>query len=95
MQKVATQFDTIESSCEYVTLLAQTIEEVRRDVEAEIAFAMSGNARRHTEALQLVSYKLSRLSAHMTSSGRILNDLRRLRRLLLGEPKPIAHKAGA
>jgi hypothetical protein len=80
-----TPFDSIESSHEYVALLADIIEESRRDVEAEIALANDENAGRRKEALQLVSYNLAKLSMHITSSRRILNDLRTLRRLLLGE----------
>ena len=82
-----TPFDSIESSHEYLALLADVIEETRRDVEAEIAQAGGENASRQQEALRLVSYNLAKLSLHMTSSRRILNDLRTLRRLLLGERK--------
>jgi hypothetical protein len=80
-----TAFDSIESSHEYVALLAGIIEESRRDVEADIALAHGENADRRKEALQLVSYNLAKLSMHMISSRRILNDLRTLRRLLHGE----------
>ena len=80
-----TPFDSIESSHEYVALLADIIEESRRDVEAEIALAKGEHADRRQEALRLVSYNLAKLSMHMTASRRILNDLRTLRRLLLGE----------
>jgi hypothetical protein len=78
-----------------VTLLAETIEEVRLEVETEIAFSTSENAERRRAALELVSYKLERLSAHMTASRRILNDLRMLRRVLLGETKPLARRASS
>jgi hypothetical protein len=40
---------------------------------------------RQERALQLVSNNLMKLSQHMTTSLRILNDLRTLRRLLLEE----------
>jgi len=93
--KPETPFDNIESSHEYVSLLAQTIEEVRRDVEAEIASAAGEAAARRKHALQLASYHLTKLSAHMTSSRRILNDLRMLRRLLLDERKAFSNKADA
>jgi hypothetical protein len=84
-----TAFDSIESSREYVALLADIIEESRRDIEAEIAVADGENAGRRREALQLVSYNLAKLSMHITSSRRVLNDLRTLRRLLLGEREAI------
>jgi phospholipid N-methyltransferase len=83
--KSETPFDNIESSHEYVALLAETIEETRLDVEAEIVLATAENATRRKEALQLVSHNLAKLSLHMTASCRILNDLRTLRCLLLGE----------
>ena len=83
--KSETPFDNIESSHEYVALLAETIEETRLDVETQIVLAIAENANRRKEALQLVSHKLAKLSFHMTASRRILNDLRTLRCLLLGE----------
>ena len=80
-----TPFDSIEGSHEYVALLAESLEEARRDVEAEISAAEREGADRRKEALLLVSYNLAKLHLHITSSRRILNDLRTLRRLLLAE----------
>ena len=80
-----TPFDSIEGSHEYVALLAEAIEEARRDVESEIAAAERDAADRRKEALLLVSYNLAKLNLHITTSRRILNDLRTLRRLLLAE----------
>ncbi len=80
-----TPFDSIEDSHEYVALLAEAIDEARRDVEAEISLAVADGADRRKEALQLVAYNLAKLNLHMTTSRRILNDLRTLRRLLLAE----------
>lgn len=80
-----TPFDCIESSHEYVAMLADAVEEARRDVEEEISAADRDRADRRKEALLLVSYNLAKLNLHITSSRRILNDLRTLRRLLLAE----------
>jgi hypothetical protein len=80
-----TPFDNIEGSHEYVKLLAEALDEARRDVEAEIATADRDGADRRKEALLLVSYNLAKLNLHITGSRRILNDLRTLRRLLLAE----------
>ena len=80
-----TPFDNIESSHEYVSLLAEAVEVALSEVEADIAVAGEDGAERRKEALQLVAFKLNKLSAHMTASRRILNDLRTLRRLLLEE----------
>lgn len=83
--KAETPFDSIEGSHEYVAMLAEALDEARRDVEAEIAAAEHEGAIRRKEALLLVSYNLAKLNLHITSSRRILNDLRSLRRLLLAE----------
>jgi hypothetical protein len=80
-----TPFDSIEGSHEYVALLAEAIEEARRDVESELASAEQEGADRRKEALLLVSYNLAKLHLHFSASRRILNDLRMLRRLLLAE----------
>jgi hypothetical protein len=92
-----TPFDSIEGSQEYVSLLAEAIDEARKDVDADIAVALGEGAERRTEALQLVSYNLAKLGLHITTSRRILNDLRTLRRLLLaerqGDPVPVAKRA--
>jgi hypothetical protein len=81
----ATPFDNIESSHEYVSLLAKAVEEALAEVDTDIAFVSDTEAGRRKEALQLVRFHLAKLSGHMTSSRRILNDLRTLRRLLLEE----------
>jgi len=87
-----TPFDNIESSHQYVSLLHDAIEEARREVDEEIAFS-NGDAARRKEALQIVAYNLAKLSFHMQTSGRLLNDLRTLRRLLLAERKPVQARA--
>ena len=80
-----TPFDNIEGSHEYVAMLADALDEARRDVDTEIALAERDRADRRKEALLLVSYNLAKLNLHITASRRILNDLRTLRRLLLAE----------
>jgi len=85
-----TPFDSIEGSHEYVAMLAEELAEARREVEAEIVEAEREGADRRKEALLLVSYNLAKLHLHITSSRRILNDLRTLRRLLLAERQGVA-----
>jgi|ERR1700692_1599055 hypothetical protein len=80
-----TPFDNIESSREYVSLLAEAIEVALTEVQADIHLAAADRADRRKEALQLVLFNMKKLKGHMTSSRRILNDLRTLRRLLLEE----------
>jgi hypothetical protein len=90
-----TPFDNIESSHQYVSLLAEAIEEARREVDEEIALAMEESPERRKEALQIVAYNLAKLSLHIKTSGRILNDLRTLRRLLQAERAPVKPRARA
>jgi hypothetical protein len=70
-------------------MLSDAITEARRDVEAEVALAEKENADRRKQGLLLVSYNLAKLESHMTTSRRILNDLRTLRRVLLAERQPV------
>ncbi len=81
-----TPFDNIESSYEYVTLLAEAVEVAITEIEADIALAdTDGPNSRRLQALHLVLFNMNKLQGHMTSSRKILNDLRTLRRLLLEE----------
>jgi hypothetical protein len=80
-----TPFDSIEDSLEYIGLLRDAIETSKKSVEAQALAAQAEGAARRLEAIQLVAYKLDRLAWHIDGSRRILNDLRTLRRLLLGE----------
>ena len=80
-----TPFDNIESAEQFVKLLIEAIKESRRDVDADIALAEGNRTGRSKKALQLVSANLAKLSQHMTTSRRILNHLKTLRRLLLQE----------
>jgi formiminotetrahydrofolate cyclodeaminase len=83
--KPETPFDNIESAQQFVELLIEAIEESRRDVDADIARADSNRSERKKQALQLVSNTLSKLSDHMTTSRRILKDLKTLHRMLQEE----------
>jgi hypothetical protein len=92
-----TPFDNIESSHRYVSLLAEAIAEALAEVEADIALAETESADRRQDALRIVHLNLSKLNSHMTTSSRILNDLRTLRRLLLDERRlraAVHHAAG-
>ena len=86
-QEPETPFDSIEGSYQYVDMLSEAIAEARSDVEAEVAIAEQENADRRKQGLLLVSYNLAKLESHMTTSRRILNDLRTLRRVLMAERK--------
>lgn len=79
-------FDRLESAHQYICLLCESLNEARRDVLEDIEAAAGSDATRQLDALRLVSYKLDRLEANLENSRRLLNDLRKLRRLLVSEP---------
>lgn len=82
---VENPFDSIESAHDFVALLAGTIGDAKRDLEADIDREGVENASRRLEALRLALYNLEKLEMHMHRSRRVLNDLRTLRRLLFEE----------
>lgn len=79
-----TPFDSIEGAHEYIQLLWEAIVEARKELADDI-IAAENKPDRRLEALRLVEYKLEKLSSHLHSTSRLLNDLRTLRRLLLEE----------
>jgi septal ring factor EnvC (AmiA/AmiB activator) len=85
--KSQTPFDNIESALEYVNHLLDATQEAQAQIETEILRTASPELARRKQALQLVCYKLDKLSSHIAASRRNLNDLRTLRRLLLEERK--------
>jgi hypothetical protein len=78
-------FETIESAHQYMRLLSEVLEDSQQEIRDEVALARSDGAERRLQALNLVDYHLKRLKLHVDASRRTLNDLRTLRRLLLGE----------
>jgi len=78
-----TPFDSVENAQQYVRLLLETIIEAKAEIEADLTLAAQANSGRRLEALRLVQFKLDKLERHLHDSGRLLNDLRTLRRLLL------------
>jgi uncharacterized membrane protein YccC len=85
-----TPFDNVETAHEYVSLLVEAVRQAHEEVGEDVERAKAEQADRQVEALQLVAWKLERLEAHLASSRQLLNDLRRLRRLLIGEEAPAA-----
>ncbi len=80
-----TPFDTVESAHQYVHLLLEAITEGKDEIRLDLEAALRARSDRRAEALRLVQFKLSKLEQHLHASGRLLNDLRTLRRLLLEE----------
>jgi hypothetical protein len=79
-------FSSLESAHEYVTLLGEQVRDVRSSILEDMTIADG----RRLDALRIVDLKLTQLDEHLTASGRALNDLRVLRRLLLGERQGVA-----
>src|SRR5271167_3400 len=82
---IETPFDNIENAHDFLTLLGQTIFETKLDIEGDLQRESNSNFPRRVEALKLTLYTLTKLEFHMQRSGRVLNDLRTLRRLLFEE----------
>lgn len=80
-----TPFDSVESAHEYVALLVGQVKVVKAALARDVAASPLTGANRQLDALRMVDYKLTQLGDHLGTAGRLLNDLRALRRLLLGE----------
>jgi ribosomal 50S subunit-associated protein YjgA (DUF615 family) len=80
-----TPFDSVESAYEFVSLLRESVDEAYADIQDDTETAQRTGAERRVQALHLVGHKLHQLRQHTLASLIILNDLRTLRRLLLGE----------
>jgi hypothetical protein len=80
-----TPFESIESAQHFVALLAEAIADAREEIREDTEKATAERAARQVEALRLVDHKLSQLAAHLHASSRILSDLKKLRRLLIGQ----------
>ncbi len=78
-------FDNLDAAHEYVGLLLEAVQQTRGDVALDLAAAQADGHPRRSEALQLVAWKLERLEQQLEGSRRVMNDLRRLRKLLVGE----------
>jgi hypothetical protein len=77
------QFETLESAHDFVTLLAESVAEAKHELEADVQREPTSS--RRLDALRIALYHLGKLEVHVTRTGRILNDLRSLRRLLFAE----------
>jgi hypothetical protein len=91
-------FNTIESAQQFLALLAEAVDEALEEARAERQACRDNNLERRAEAWQLVAYTLTRLSSNVTSSRRLMNDLRTLRNLLerrsaIGQPASTSRRA--
>jgi hypothetical protein len=79
-------FGTLESAHDFVTLLATAVSQAKAEVQADVdRESVNADLSRRIDALRIALYKVEKLEVHLTRSGRILNDLRTLRRLLFEE----------
>jgi hypothetical protein len=90
-ERVHNPFDSLESTYEYVCLLEEALADARATIVDDARNAASDGAERRQQALQIVGHKLHLLNEHMHASRRLLNDLRTLRRMLLGERETSRH----
>ena len=84
-EKRANPFESIESAYEFLALLREALDEAYSANLDETETARTKGAQRRVDAMLLVDRKLNQLRQHTLKSLIILNDLRTLRRLLLGE----------
>ncbi len=80
-----TPFDSLQGAFDYVSLLLEAVRETRGHVAEDLQQADALGAAREAEAFKLVAWKLERLESHLASGRHLLNDLRRLRRVLVGD----------
>ncbi len=88
MKQESSPFESIESTHEFFTLLAEIVSDTKKDITQDVEKESNGHASRRVDALRLAAYHLDKLEVHITKSRRILNDLRSIRRLLLEERAP-------
>jgi hypothetical protein len=70
------------------------VNDASEEIQQELGLASGGLEARHVDALRLVAFKLQQLNRHVTASRGILNDLRMLRRVLVGERNALERSAG-
>ena len=79
-------FETLESAHGFVCLLREAVDDAYGSILDETARAQATKgAERRLDALRVVDHKLNSLRQNVLASLILLNDLRTLRRLLLGE----------
>ena len=78
-------FETLESAYGFVSLLREAVDDAYATILDETALAEKAGAERRLQALRLVELKLNSLRSNVLASLILINDLRTLRRLLLGE----------
>lgn len=75
-------FQTIESARDFVTLLAETVIESRKELEEDVLRESNSKGSTRLDVLRMALYSMEKLELHMATSSRILDDLRSQRRFL-------------
>jgi phospholipid N-methyltransferase len=91
MNSTGNAFQSIESAHDFVTLLAETVMEAKRDVAADVQRESSATNSQRLDMLRMALYSLEKLEIHMTKSRHILDDLRSQHHLLSGGV-PCSHR---
>ena len=85
-------FGTIESAHDFMTLLAAAVSQAKAELQMDVDRESAGaDLSRRVDALRVALYNMEKLEVHLNRSGRILNDLRTLRRLLSEEGAVASH----
>ena len=84
-EAIDTPFDTIESAQDFMSVLAETVLDVMKELNREHQRALRENEERRARAIELAMFKLKMLNCYVHKSRRTLNDLRMLRRLIQNE----------
>jgi hypothetical protein len=80
-----TPFERIDAAQEYLVLLNETVTENKRKIDAALMEMTIQTSPSYVQALKLASHNLENLDNHLRASGRSLNNLRKLRGLLVNE----------
>jgi hypothetical protein len=75
-------FSTIENAHEFLGFLSEAIEQAVGEVHKELADCVDERGERRADAWRVVLHTTTKLSSHVATSRRLLNDLRMLRNLL-------------
>lgn len=75
-------FSTIENAHEFLGFLGEAIDEAIVEVRKELAGCAGPQQERQLDAWRVVLHTTTKLSSHVATSRRLLNDLRTLRNLL-------------
>ena len=75
-------FNTIESAHEFLGFLGEAIDHALSEVQKELSACVGLQEQRRLDAWRVVFHTTTKLSSHVATSRRLLNDLRTLRNLL-------------